>query len=78
VLRHGISIKEAAEARLAGKPTAIWSLTKSDKSYIVLAFLNASMILEVGAKVEELQSSNLFESRKPTIHASIMNGDLIV
>jgi len=78
VLRHGISVKEAAEAKLAGRPTAIWSLRHPDgTSYILLSFLNATLILKVAETIKEVDNSP-FEPSKSTLHAGIMAEGLVI
>ena len=61
VLRHGLEVTELAVTDLPGTPSAVWSVRtspddESDK-YIVVSFVNATLVLSVGESVEEVTDS---------------------
>eukprot|EP00158_Paraphelidium_tribonemae_P008248 Partr_v1_DN28525_c1_g1_i1_m73348 putative Splicing factor 3b subunit len=61
ILRHGLEVSELVSYPLPANPTAIFSL-KADleseyHSYIVISFINATLVLSVGETVEEVSES---------------------
>jgi len=71
VLRHGLSVTQMASTKFPGKPNAVWTLKGEglyDK-YIVMSFLNATVILEIGERMNETTTSP-FVTDKSTIHVS--------
>jgi hypothetical protein len=59
VLRHGLEVTEMAVSELPGSPLAVWTVKTHDSdpyhSYIVVAFINATLVLSIGETVEEVQ-----------------------
>lgn len=54
-LKHGLAVNELAVSPLPGKPVGIWTIKEnvSDEyhKYIVLTFLNQTLVLSIGEKV---------------------------
>lgn len=72
VLRHGLSVTQMASTQVPGKPNAVWTLKGMEGSfdkYIVMSFLNATVVLEIGERMNEATDSP-FETNKPTLHVS--------
>lgn len=71
---------ELAVSEITGTPTAVWSLAKdpsiNQHSFIVVSFLNATMVLSVGETVEEVTNSG-FNKNTPTISAGLFGKDLL-
>ncbi|KAJ1927861.1 pre-mRNA-splicing factor rse1 [Tieghemiomyces parasiticus] len=81
VLRHGLEAAEVAVSELPGHPRAIWStqLTAADPydSYIVVSFVDATLVLAIGETVEEVTDSG-FLTTKPTLAVQQMGADLLL
>jgi len=78
ILRHGLEVTEQASSRLPANPIAIWTVKKNARephdSYIVVSFINATLVLSIGDNVEEVSDSGFFGST-PTLHVSQMGDD---
>ncbi|CAK9294586.1 unnamed protein product [Gordionus sp. m RMFG-2023] len=61
ILRHGLEVSEMAVSELPGNPTAVWTVKKKADdefdSYIVVSFVNATLVLSIGETVEEVTDS---------------------
>ncbi|KAJ1984548.1 pre-mRNA-splicing factor rse1 [Dimargaris verticillata] len=73
VLRHGLEVAEAAVSELPGNPMAIWSVKLSAQdsfdAYIIVAFVDATLVLSIGETVEEVPDSGLLTSQTTlTVH----------
>lgn len=82
VLRHGVRVNEMATAPLDATPVALWTVRRTAGEvtdvYIVVAFLNATMVLSVGGEtVEEVQDSGYLTS-SPTLLTREMGTDLLL
>ncbi|KAJ9100377.1 pre-mRNA-splicing factor rse1 [Naganishia adeliensis] len=70
MLRHGLDVAEMVKSELPGTPTAVWTvkLRESDAydSYIILSFINGTLVLAIGNTIEEVQDTG-FLSSAPTI-----------
>jgi splicing factor 3B subunit 3 len=81
IFRHGIAVTERAVSTLPGVPNAVWSVkthvTDDHDKYIVLSFMNATMVLSIGETVEEVHDSG-FIGTASTIHASLFGDDSLV
>jgi len=81
IFRHGIAVTERAVSTLPGIPNAVWSVkthvTDDHDKYIVLSFMNATMVLSIGETVEEIHDSG-FIGTASTIHASLFGDDSLV
>jgi len=61
VLRHGLEVSEIV-TELPGTPSAVWTVHSSESEndkYIVVSFVNVSMVLSVGETIEEATDSGL-------------------
>jgi len=80
VLKHGLTVTEMAVSEITGTPTAVWSIAKDPNSehhsYIVVSFLNATMVLSIGETVEEVADSG-FAKNQPTISASLLGTNFL-
>eukprot|EP00492_Amphilonche_elongata_P003613 TRINITY_DN3965_c0_g1_i1.p1 TRINITY_DN3965_c0_g1~~TRINITY_DN3965_c0_g1_i1.p1 ORF type:complete len:224 (-),score=34.18 TRINITY_DN3965_c0_g1_i1:38-679(-) len=81
VLKHGLTVTEMAVSEITGTPTAVWSVPKDPSSnhhsFIVVSFLNATMVLSIGETVEEVADSG-FNKNTPTICAGLFGNDMLV
>jgi len=81
ILKHGLQVTEMASSSLPGKPAAIWTLKGSigDKldKYIIVSFLNATLVLSIGEKVLEIQNSG-FDSKKPSLHVGLLEDNTYI
>ena len=72
VLRYGLPVDDFTKgAALPGVPTRVWSIRKQIKdvhhSYIVVSFVDSTLVLSVGENVREVKDSG-FEARRRTLH----------
>jgi splicing factor 3B subunit 3 len=81
VLRHGLEVSEMAVSELPGNPNAVWTVKKraDDEfdSYIIVSFLNATLVLSIGETVEEVTDSG-FLGTMPTICCSQLGENALV
>ncbi|CAO1633979.1 unnamed protein product [Parajaminaea phylloscopi] len=70
MLQHGLEVQEAVGSDLPGIPNAIWTtrLRAADEfdSYIVLSFVNGTLVLSIGETIEEVSDSGFLTSA-PTL-----------
>ena len=63
ILRHGLEVTEMAVSDMPGNPCGVWTVKKhrDDEydTYIVVSFVNATMVLEVGETVAEAEDTGL-------------------
>eukprot|EP01104_Vermistella_antarctica_P018274 TRINITY_DN670_c0_g1_i2.p1 TRINITY_DN670_c0_g1~~TRINITY_DN670_c0_g1_i2.p1 ORF type:complete len:1189 (-),score=349.07 TRINITY_DN670_c0_g1_i2:263-3829(-) len=61
VLRHGLPVSEFAVTDLPATPTNVWTVKKhvNDEfdAYIVISFVNATLVLSIGETVEEVSET---------------------
>ena len=81
VLRHGISVVEMAVSEMPGKPIGVWTL-KADLShqydkYMIVSFINATMVLSIQDKVVEVPDSG-FDTKKQTVHVALLEDGAVV
>lgn len=73
VLRHGLEVLPIISTDLPSNPTAIWTVKKSVHdpfdSYIVVSWLNATLVLAVGETVTEATDTGILTT-VPTISIS--------
>lgn len=78
ILRHGLETTEIVASELPGVPTAVWTtkIRRSDEydAYIVLSFLNGTLVLSIGETVEEVTDTG-FLSSAPTIAVQQLGED---
>eukprot|EP01012_Entosiphon_sulcatum_P002881 TRINITY_DN10726_c1_g3_i1.p2 TRINITY_DN10726_c1_g3~~TRINITY_DN10726_c1_g3_i1.p2 ORF type:complete len:1220 (-),score=308.30 TRINITY_DN10726_c1_g3_i1:801-4439(-) len=81
VLRHGLAVSELAVSELPGVPNAVWTVKKrfaeQFDDYIVVAFLNATLVLSIGETVEEVTDSG-FLGNVTTLLCGTLNDDSMV
>lgn len=81
VLRHGLEVTEMAVSELPGNPNAVWTVKKNASeefdSYIVVSFMNATLVLSIGETVEEVTESG-FLGTTPTIACSQLGEDALI
>lgn len=81
VLRHGLAVTEMAANDMPGNPMAVWTVPASQEDpndrYIVVSFLNATLVLEVGETVEETTESGFLAS-SPTVAVQLLADNAIL
>ncbi|KAF8312848.1 hypothetical protein DL93DRAFT_2081807 [Clavulina sp. PMI_390] len=81
MLRHGIEAPELMSSELPGTPNAVWTakLRDSDEfdAYIVLSFINGTLVLSIGQEIEEVTDSG-FLSSTPTLAVQQIGYDGLV
>lgn len=81
VLRHGLSITELAVQKMPGTPYGIWSVKKKIEdefdSYIIVSFIDATLVLEISDSVSEVKDSKFMQKAK-TLSVQLMdNNDIL-
>lgn len=81
VLRHGLEVTEMAVSELPGNPNAVWTVKKRADddfdAYIIVSFVNATLVLSIGETVEEVTDSG-FLGTTPTLSCSALGDDALV
>ena len=81
VLRHGLEVSEMAVSELPGNPNAVWTVKRrydeEFDAYIVVSFVNATLVLSIGETVEEVTDSG-FLGTTPTLSCAQMGDDALV
>lgn len=81
VLRHGLEVSEMAVSELPGNPNAVWTVRKRAEdeydAYIIVSFVNATLVLSIGETVEEVTDSG-FLGTTPTLSCSQLGDDALV
>lgn len=81
VLRHGLEVSEMAVSELPGSPNAVWTIKRRGDeefdSYIVVSFINATLVLSIGETVAEVTDSG-FLGTTPTITCAQIGDDALV
>ncbi|KAK6185339.1 hypothetical protein SNE40_007593 [Patella caerulea] len=81
VLRHGLEVSEMAVSELPGNPNAVWTVKRrideDYDAYIIVSFVNATLVLSIGETVEEVTDSG-FLGTTPTISCSQLGDDALV
>ena len=81
LLQHGLAVSEMAVSPMPGNPNAVWTVRKRRAdpydAYIVVSFVNATLILSIGETVEEVTDSGL-KADVPTLHVGLLGDDAIV
>ncbi|XP_057366766.1 splicing factor 3B subunit 3-like [Daphnia carinata] len=81
VLRHGLEVSEMAVSELPGNPNAVWTVRKraDDEfdAYIVVSFVNATLVLSIGETVEEVTDSG-FLGTTPTLGCSSLGDNALL
>ena len=80
VLRHGLEVSEMAVSELPGNPNAVWTVRKrfDDEfdAYIIVSFVNATLVLSIGETVEEVTDSG-FLGTTPTLSCAQIGDDAL-
>eukprot|EP01134_Creolimax_fragrantissima_P001492 CFRG1492T1 len=80
-LRHGLEVTEMAVSELPGNPNAVWTVKRNRNddfdAYIVVSFVNATLVLSIGDTVEEVVDSG-FLGTSPTIYAASIGDDSLL
>ncbi|CAH7667624.1 CPSF A subunit region-domain-containing protein [Phakopsora pachyrhizi] len=70
MLRHGLDVSEIVTSDLPGPPTNVWTTKLKDDDafdrYIILGFLNATLVLSIGETIVEVSDTG-FLTNSPTI-----------
>lgn len=81
ILRHGLEVSVMAVSELPGNPNAVWTVKrKSDEefdAYIIVSFVNATLVLSIGETVEEVTDSG-FLGTTPTLACAQIGDDALV
>lgn len=81
ILRPGLAVTEMAVSPLPGTPRAVWTVKKSVTddfdSYIIVSFVNATLVLSIGETVEEVSDSG-FLGTTPSLSASLLGDDSLM
>lgn len=81
VLRHGLEVSEMAVSELPGNPNAVWTVKKKSDdefdAYIIVSFVNATLVLSIGETVEEVTDSG-FLGTTPTLSCSQLGDEALV
>lgn len=81
ILRHGLSVTEIAASELPGVPNAIWtvkgSLEDEYDSYIIISFMNATLVLSIGDSVEEVTDTGVLTTTM-TLSVGQLGSDSLV
>jgi len=81
VLRHGLEVSEMAVSELPGNPNNVWTVkVNADDdydTYIIVSFINATLVLSIGETVEEITDSG-FLGTTPTLATGLMGDDALV
>jgi splicing factor 3B subunit 3 len=81
MLRHGLEVTEMAVSELPGNPNAVFSVKRHVEqhfdSFIIVSFVNATIVLSIGETVEEVTDSG-FLATAPTLSASRIGDDSLL
>ncbi|BGP30004.1 pre-mRNA-splicing factor rse1 [Rhodotorula toruloides] len=81
ILRQGLAVMEAVSSELPGAPIAVWTtkLRAEDKydAYIILSFVNGTLVLAIGDTIEEVSDTG-FISSAPTLGVQQLGDDALL
>jgi len=81
VLRHGLAVSEIAVSELPGHPTGVWAVkTRSadeNHKYIVVSFINATIVLQVGETVTEVQDSGIIYDTETLMMGTLFDNSIV-
>ncbi|KIK98465.1 hypothetical protein PAXRUDRAFT_823827 [Paxillus rubicundulus Ve08.2h10] len=81
MLRHGLDIEESVSSELPGIPNAVWTTKQREDdefdSYIILSFVNGTLVLSIGETIEEVQDTG-FLSSAPTLAVQQIGADALL
>ena len=79
-MRHGLAVTEMAVSELPGNPNGVWTVRGAGEEfdkYIVVSFVNATLVLSIGETVEEVTDSGFLDSA-PTLSATLLGDDALL
>ncbi|MCJ1288954.1 pre-mRNA-splicing factor rse1 [Xylographa carneopallida] len=80
-LKHGLEVNDIVDSELPSVPSAVWTtkITRGDQydAYIVLSFLNGTLVLSIGETVEEVTDTG-FLSTAPTLAVQQLGEDALI
>ena len=79
-LRFGAGVIEMAATELPGKPSGVWTVASPDSEfdkYIVLSFVDVSLVLSIGEAIEEVTDSGIL-GNVPTLGICQMHDKSVV
>ena len=80
-LRVGLAASEVAATQLQGTPLGVWTMkaacADTHHASIVVSFVNATMVLSIGATVEEVTDSGLLD-KTPTLQVQLLADDSVL
>ncbi|KAK1571910.1 hypothetical protein Q3G72_024778 [Acer saccharum] len=81
ILRPGLAVSEMAVSQLPGIPSAVWTVKKNVNdefdAYIVVSFINATLVLSIGETVEEVSDSGFLDTT-PSLAVSLIGDDSLM
>ena len=81
MLRHGLEAEESVSSELPGIPNAVWTtkLRADDAfdAYIILSFVNGTLVLSIGETIEEVADTG-FLSSAPTLAVQQIGDDALL
>ncbi|KAH7888865.1 CPSF A subunit region-domain-containing protein [Phlebopus sp. FC_14] len=81
MLRHGLEVEESVSSELPGIPNAVWTTKQREDdefdSYIILSFVNGTLVLSIGETIEEVQDTG-FLSSAPTLAVQQIGADALL
>lgn len=81
ILRPGLAVTEMAVSQLPGVPSAVWTVKRSVNdefdAYIVVSFVNATLVLSIGETVEEVSDSGFLDTT-PSLAVSLLGEDSLM
>ncbi|KAJ7646963.1 CPSF A subunit region-domain-containing protein [Roridomyces roridus] len=81
ILRHGLEVEESVSSELPGIPNAVWTTKRKEDdeydSYIILSFVNGTLVLSIGETIEEVQDTG-FLSSAPTLAVQQIGADALL
>ncbi|KAF5357416.1 hypothetical protein D9758_005852 [Tetrapyrgos nigripes] len=81
ILRHGLEVEESVSSDLPGIPNAVWTTKRTEEdaydSYIILSFVNGTLVLSIGETIEEVQDTG-FLSSAPTLAVQQIGADALL
>ena len=78
-MKYGVGVTEMALTELPGKPSGVWTLSGPDgmDRYIVISFMDASLVLAIGETVQEVSDSGLLTSVQTMAVGSMFDGSVL-
>ncbi|KAJ2352216.1 pre-mRNA-splicing factor rse1, partial [Coemansia sp. RSA 2618] len=81
IVRHGLEVSELAVSELPGTPRAVWTVRRraedAHDEFIVVSFLDETLVLAVGEEVEEARDTGLLAAA-PTLALHRVDGGGLV